>query len=209
MPAKAQPAAVVAATWTGFYVGVHGGWGWVKTRVDDSQASPTFRNTEIPSSGPLAGAQLGVNWQFGRTVVGLEVDGSWASLRNSTSSNFSGIIGNTIPAVKFQALATATARLGYASGPWLFYAKAGGAWADMQLITRFSPTDTIYNQSRFGVAAGGGLEVAFLRNVSAKVEYNFLYFSPDHLFWNSANYTNELDYYLHLVKFGLNVRLTP
>ena len=92
-------------------------------------------------------------------------------------------------------------------GPWLAYAKAGGAWANVELTTKFGPEITVYDRNRFGATAGVGMEVAFLRNVSAKLEYNFMYFSPDHLIWSTPSSVANLDYFVHLVKVGINVRL--
>jgi outer membrane immunogenic protein len=135
MPVKSGIAPSAGYSWTGFYFGVHGGYGWGSTRLDEGQfTSPTFSQTDTKLDGALAGGQLGANWQYGNLVVGAELDGSWASIRNSVNSN-TGIIG--FPGQKFDvhALATATGRVGYAMGPWLAYAKAGGAWADIKLTT--------------------------------------------------------------------------
>ena len=64
------------------------------------------------------------------------------------------------------------------------------------------------NENRFGVTGGAGMEVAFLRNVSAKIEYNYLYF-PEHsyTFINpNTPISSSVDHYVHLVKAGINVR---
>ena len=59
-------------------------------------------------------------------------------------------------------LPSATARLGYALGNWLFYVRAGGAWAgDKYSITgTFVPTATAFGfeavDNRFGWTGGGG-----------------------------------------------------
>jgi outer membrane immunogenic protein len=210
MPLKTPPAAVVAATWTGVYVGLHGGWGWGTTHVTDSPSQPIFRELDTYTSGPFGGGQIGANLQFGHLVAGLEVDGSWTSLRNgATTSGISGIIGTTGQTIRIQALATATARLGYAAGPWLAYVKGGGAWADMELSTRsLSPREVVYQRSSFGWTAGAGLEVMFLRGVSAKAEYAFVYFPRHDLLWNNPNSVSGLDHSAHLVKVGVNIRLT-
>jgi outer membrane immunogenic protein len=62
MPIKAPPERVVAPLWTGFYVGVHGGWGWGKTEMQDPILSPAFNPTDWTFNGPLAGGQIGANW---------------------------------------------------------------------------------------------------------------------------------------------------
>jgi opacity protein-like surface antigen len=205
-PLKAPP--IVAPLWSGFYVGVHGGWGWASSYIHDPLFNSTFDPQTGYSTGPIAGGQLGVNWQYGNVVVGGEIDGSWALLQGSE-----GDANQTIPAassqrIDFHALATATGRLGYAVGPWLAYVKGGGAWADMELTTgSLSPQVVTYDRSRFGAAGGVGLEVAFLRNVSAKIEYNFLYFPPDQLQLNGPHSTSSINDYVQLVKVGINVHL--
>ena len=65
-----------------------------------------------------------------------------------------------------------------------------------------------HDRKPFGVTGGAGLEVAFLRNVSAKVEYNYLYF-PEHSYVRSSPRTRDgasVDHFVHLVKAGINVR---
>ena len=201
---KAPP--VVAPYWSGFYAGVHGGWGWDTSYIHDPMLNPTFDPEIAYSSGPIAGGQIGANWQYGNVVVGGELDGSWALLQGSQGDGNQGVIvGANGSRVDFHALATATGRLGYAMGPWLAYVKGGGAWADMQMTASIAPQITTYDRSRFGAAGGIGLEVAFLRNVSAKIEYNFLYFPPDHLQLETPNSTSSIDHYVQLVKAGINV----
>jgi opacity protein-like surface antigen len=207
LPVKAASGPVVAPSWTGYYFGVHGGWGWSNTRISDPLFNPTFNLIEATTNGPLAGGQFGANWQFGNIVLGAELDGSWAFVRGNTNRDQSIITSSTNNAVDFRALVTGTGRLGYAMGPWLAYAKAGGAWADLEMTARFTPDITTYHRTPFGAVAGAGLEVAFLRNVSAKLEYNFLYFPTDHLVYVSPNSISSLDHVVQVVKAGINVRL--
>jgi opacity protein-like surface antigen len=205
LPVKSRTDIVVAPSWTGYYIGAHGGWGWATTQFEDPGFTPPFNPQETTTNGPIAGLQLGANWQYGNVVVGLEVDGSWASLRTSTGRT--GVITSTVGSgVNFRALATATARVGYAMGPWLAYAKAGGAWANIEITTSFAPEPTVYERNRFGATGGVGMEVMFLRNVSAKLEYNFLYFPEEQLAWWQPTPTTSIDHYVNLVKGGINVR---
>jgi len=67
-------------------------------------------------------------------------------------------------------LATARGRAGYAADRVLFYATAGGAFANVQ--TNFNGTTTTHTQS--GWTAGAGLEWAFADNWTAKVEYLYV-----------------------------------
>jgi outer membrane immunogenic protein len=67
-------------------------------------------------------------------------------------------------------LATARGRAGYAADRVLFYATAGGAFANVQ--TNFNDTTTTHTQS--GWTAGAGVEWAFADNWTAKVEYLYV-----------------------------------
>lgn len=206
-PALAGEPPVMARSWTGFYVGVHGGWGWGTTEIQDPTFSPVSNPTEVKYNGPLAGGQLGANWQTGNFVLGAEVDGSWAFVRGNTSRNQGVISSSTTNGFGYRALATGTARVGYAMNQWLAYAKGGAAWADMEITTRFTAQTTTYERSMLGAVGGAGLEVAFLRNVSAKAEYNYIWLPIDHLVYANLNTTSSLEHRIHVVKFGINVRL--
>jgi opacity protein-like surface antigen len=203
----AAPSSRVAVpSWTGFYAGVHGGWGWGTTEIRDAIFGPTFNPTEVKYNGPLAGGQLGANWQTGNLVLGAEIDGSWAFVRGNTNRNQTIITSSTNNGLGYRALATGTGRIGYAMGQWLAYAKGGAAWADREVTASFLALPITYEQKQFGAVGGAGLEVAFLRNVSAKVEYNLLYFPTTHLVYADMTTISSLDHLVHVVKAGINVR---
>jgi outer membrane immunogenic protein len=76
-----QPALppIVAApplfTWSGFYVGVNGGYGW----ADATATGNTFLGSlglGVEADGFIGGAQVGYNIQFGGFVLGAEVTSS-------------------------------------------------------------------------------------------------------------------------------------
>lgn len=197
------PAPVVS--WSGFYAGVHGGWGWGKSEFRDPLNSPANNPFFAYYNGPFAGGQLGYNWQLGNYVLGAEVDGSWSFVKGNTSTSPL-LTSSTTNGVGYTALATATGRVGYASGQWLAYAKGGAAYARMELSSRFTPEITNYNRELFGAVGGVGLEVAFLRNVSAKVEYNAIFLPTETLHWVSADTTSEIKHFVQVVKAGINIR---
>ncbi len=209
LPIKSAPVRAVGYNWSGFYFGLHGGWAWSSSSYDDPLFRPAEPDVLLNGDGAIAGGQLGVNWQHGKVVVGLELDGSWASVR----ARYPGL-SNPVPfptewsqGVHIDALATGTARLGYAMGNWLAYAKGGGAYAHMTVttsVTAQGPIDT--SKGHFGATAGAGIEVAFLRNVSGKIEYNFLYFPETKTTFSHPLFTGGFDTYVHLLKAGINVR---
>lgn len=207
-PALAQPLPP-APPWTGFYLGLHGGWGWGSTRVYDPVINSVYSPTETKYNGPLAGGQLGANWQMGNYVLGAEVDASWAFIHRDTGNT--GVIFATTnnSGFRYNSLVTGKARAGYTMGQWLAYATGGVARVDQEITAQFLPTPTTYSRALIGAVAGAGFEVAFLRNVSAKVEYNYIWLPVDHLNYSSPNWVSDLEHRIHVMKFGLNVRLGP
>ncbi|HLH98910.1 MAG TPA: outer membrane protein [Xanthobacteraceae bacterium] len=206
LPLKAPP---VETSWAGYYVGVHGGWGWADTVIPNGdQSTPVFPQSDIPNSGPLAGGQIGANWQYGNLVYGAEIDASWVFLVGTlaTSQVIPGSGGLNNNAIDFRALGTATGRVGYAMNSWLFYAKGGAAWASVRLNVQEDADPVPVERNLFGPTAGAGVEVAFLRNVSAKVEYDFNYFLPDSTVIVPTHDPVGIYHFVHVVKAGINVR---
>jgi len=204
-PFKAPPE---AGSWTGYYAGVHGGWGWADTQIPGFfGGTPVFPQVEALNSGPLAGGQIGANWQYGNLVYGAEIDASWTFLTGGLSTTQVIPTSTTNSAIDFRALGTATARVGYAMNSWLFYAKGGAAWASVKLtVYEIAPPIPAYERNVFGPTAGAGVEVAFLRNVSAKVEYDFHYFVPENEKVYFAEDPVGIYHFVHVVKAGINVR---
>jgi len=78
-PAYAPPPTVY--NWTGFYLGLHAGYGWGTTTATDAVATNGFCwfacgfqwNADV--HGFVGGGQVGYNWQFAPSwVVGVEGD---------------------------------------------------------------------------------------------------------------------------------------
>jgi outer membrane immunogenic protein len=101
---KAPPAPVASAySWTGFYVGANGGYGWgdptVSFSPNDLVAASLFDGTlggtspgptSFSKSGGLGGLQAGYNWQVDpKWVLGLETDFDWSGIKGNGTSNFS------------------------------------------------------------------------------------------------------------------------
>jgi outer membrane immunogenic protein len=153
---------------------------------------------------------MGANWQFGNVVVGGELDASWSSLKGNAA--FDPTFLPSAPfGIKIKAMATGTGRVGYAWGNWLGYGKLGVAWADIDFIFAQSAPppqgSIVVPHYRTGITGGGGVEVAFWGNLSARLEYNVVYFGPQSL--SSSRFPMgppNLDHVIQIVKGGLNVR---
>jgi outer membrane immunogenic protein len=171
-------------SWTGFYIGVHGGGDWFNkdwavpltaTNIAGGcPGCPTLAGGHT-ASGWLAGGQVGFNYQFGMFVVGAEAQGSWTRLEGSNVNSFAPFITDHS---KTDGLATFAGRVGAAFGPALVFVKGGGAWAHDTFWTSTAviPVAQSLTDDRWGWMIGGGVEYAFWHNWSVKVEYDHLDF---------------------------------
>lgn len=148
-------------TWTGVYIGVHGGYGWGDL---DARIGGAAVLVSTEPSGGFGGFQSGANWQFAPNwVVGIETDASFGSLDDR--------IGGAInAAVKADSFGTVRGRFGYAADRMLFYGTGGVAWSHYESNYSGGNNGT---QDRFflGWAAGAGIEYAISPRWSAKLEY--------------------------------------
>jgi outer membrane immunogenic protein len=216
---KALPSAP-AFSWTGLYLGIHGGAGFGTKSFDYrdvTPAAPFLWQSSFPVNGGLVGGQIGFNWQVNNWLLGIEAEGSWADLEGHSLCNTTIFFLNC--ASKTDALATATARLGFVMDRGLIFFKGGYAAAHDQLsISSVSlpPIVSNFNSSltdwRSGWTLGMGLEYMVLPGWSAKVEYDFMDFgSRTYNFPASsalvppATFTNWSDtQFLHVLKFGVS-----
>ena len=75
--------------WTGFYVGLNGGYSWGRSSstVTPIVLFPAFANIGHNVDGGLAGGQIGYNWQIDRKwLFGLEADAQWTDERGRSST---------------------------------------------------------------------------------------------------------------------------
>jgi opacity protein-like surface antigen len=194
--AKAPPPAVIAS-WAGFYLGAHGGYGW--KRDDFSELSNFFVTEPLPingirSKGAVYGAQAGYNWQFGPVVTGLEIDFSVTDIKGSNGVSQSLVIPGEGSASSSETLGenvkylgSARARLGWLpAGNVLLYGTAGLAWERLdrtqdssQVFTPIEPSgggsqfsSTRSPTDKFGWVAGVGAEMMLgSPNWIGRVEY--------------------------------------
>jgi outer membrane immunogenic protein len=157
---KGPPRSVVSYyNWTGFYVGINGGYVW--GNVDYTGAGGNTFSTS--PKGWLLGGTLGYNYQTGAWVWGVEGDYNWMDLDGADAS----IICGTTCSIKHTWLATARGRVGYAFDRWLPYLTGGAAFGRIN----FGNASGTVDETRTGWTAGVGVEYAFLGNWTAKLEY--------------------------------------
>src|ERR1700722_17290449 len=216
------PAAFITAPtgqfqWTGFYVGANGGYGWSSSSVtyspnDAASQAGTCggvgRGKCIPDGGfrtfgPLAGGQLGYNWQFNALwVAGVEADYQWASLTGQGISTFHlGNVGaasasiNMVANQAIKSLGTVRGRVGaVVVNPLFVYFTAGLAYGQVNENLNTQPAGLgalssggfsyscvagascfagLSSKTMVGWAVGGGREYALTRHLIFRAEVLF------------------------------------
>jgi outer membrane immunogenic protein len=185
-------APVIAPNWTGFYLGVNGGYGWDANQSARTYDEPTilFGSPVLPDdsrtsngidrSGGFGGGQIGYNWQFpggfkdagSNWVIGVEADIQGAGIDGSSSANGTwNVSPNTYVAPYYDKgsidwFGTLRARLGYAYGPALFYVTGGLAFGEVRETVSFPGlTYIVGSLSRSNVDTG--------YTVGGGIEYKF------------------------------------
>jgi outer membrane immunogenic protein len=183
-PVKAPAPLILPSTWTGFYIGAHGGYGWSTSQ-------------DIDARGGFGGGQIGYNFQTGNFVFGIEGDFAGADI----SQTINGDLG--IPftvSLKNDALASLRGRVGIAYNTLLFYGTAGGGWGHNKISVDLAGVTASSDSWQSGWSAGGGVELAFTPSWSAKIEYL-------HYGLGSANFFGALpsgNIDIDTVKAGIN-----
>lgn len=84
MAVKAPPPAPPPVTnWSGFYLGINGGYAQGTTDHTDLFAVTTG---QFRQNGGLIGGTYGANWQFGQFVIGFEGDFDFANINGTFTS---------------------------------------------------------------------------------------------------------------------------
>jgi outer membrane immunogenic protein len=181
-PAEAKPFGPLSYTatefdWTGFYIGAQAGYGASRTNWRDYDPYG-----EIAGTGGFAGGQIGADVQLGVAVFGVEAE--LVGGRISGGNTYDGAPFSVDVKSRTEWLAMATARFGMVTNErWLTYVKAGVAAAQDQHDVRLSlgPDYAEVGGSRIhtGLVVGAGVEYAFARNWSAKLEYDYINFGTE------------------------------
>jgi outer membrane immunogenic protein len=178
------------------------------------------------SHGFIGGGTVGINWQAGSLVYGLETDISWLS--NQTSFvDPNGAINNFYPSAtnRLNFLGTVRGRLGLAVDNTLVYGTAGFAYGQVENTARYNslvfPTSNTPNydvkSTRPGWVVGGGIEHACSLNWTLKGEALYAELTPNEGTWVSpppgsvtfpagAVYEDRFNTSVGLVRAGLNYK---
>jgi outer membrane immunogenic protein len=186
-----------AFSWSGFYVGINGGYGFGKADL-----SNVFGTGSVTMKGALVGGTLGYNMQSANWVWGLEGDIDYSAVKGTDST------AGTLCAVtgcegKTTWLGTARGRIGYAFDRWLPYLTGGIAFGNFTVGPTGGPSQT---KTQVGWTIGAGLEYAFLGPWSAKIEYLYADLGKATCDIATCGVSTDVRFRENLVRVGLNYR---
>ena len=157
-------------SWSGFYVGLHGGWGF---------GDVTFANTgsnidNHTFDGGLVGGHIGYNWQMSSSwLFGVEASGTWSGVKKTVFGPFDGFL-NDRWTTEVKWLATVTPRIGVTISNWMWYLKGGVAFAeiDHHLESPIGPVSFDTSGTQVGWTVGFGGELLLASNLILGIEGN-------------------------------------
>jgi outer membrane immunogenic protein len=183
--------------WSGFYVGINGGYGWGTS----SWSSAVTTGSPKPK-GALAGGTLGYNYQTGAWVWGLEgdFDASWIKGTDTTGT---GDCAGAGCETRNTWLATARGRVGYAWDRWMPYITGGAALGSLKMTPAPGTSTT---QTKVGWTVGAGLEYAFMGPWSAKIEYLYADLGKSTCGAATCGIDTDVTFKTNIIRVGVNYR---
>jgi outer membrane immunogenic protein len=219
--------------WSGFYVGVNGGYSWGRSNATVLPTTVLGTNIGHDVDGGLGGGQVGYNWQIDRRwVLGVEADiqgtgergGSIDPLPVVRAGNL-GLTGTATSNTNFPWFATFRGRAGILADPsLLLYVTGGLAVGEVKFDTqstlsvqafdgnsnapvgppRVLASPTISDsQTRVGYTVGAGLEKKFDPHWSAKLEYLYIDLGSETYFSGTGDET-RVKFHDHVFRAGIN-----
>jgi outer membrane immunogenic protein len=181
-----------AYSWTGFYAGLQGGYGFGEdeTRLNFAGAPlPLPVSTRFETDGFVGGAHAGFNTQFGMIVAGIEGDLEFSDVSGQLTLSQASIPVSASASTQFNWQGSIRARVGIALHRTLIYATGGLAYANIDnvyAVTLPAPnvlgiaggtySETGANKDHWGWTVGGGIEDNFWGNLTARIEYRYTQF---------------------------------
>lgn len=163
-------------------------------------------------SGFVIGGHAGLNRQYGPWVFGLEANLLAATIQGSGSRDSEVSPGWTVhTGADVNWLATGVARVGYAWGNTLFFAKGGVAVMQFEMSGHSSNSGTIVGRqssSDFSVGwtAGVGVEWAIADKWTIRLDYDYLDFQLEDK-ESGGSTPVKIDAHLHVGRIGFNYAL--
>lgn len=179
VPAPAAPVLVapspviVTSDWSGFYVGGQLGYGRLSTDFSAEDEREIFEGELLQGSGPLFGVHAGYMFDFGRLVLGAELDYDKTQIELEPGDDFPGGAVEDIGQV--DSVARAKLRVGYDAGRFLPYVTAGLARVTFDFDDEVAAEEEIDEESdgRFiGLGASYMVSDSFMVGIEA-LRHNF------------------------------------
>jgi outer membrane immunogenic protein len=213
-PSQFITARVPYLSWDGFYAGINGGYAWGNSAVSYGANDPAaqlgvgagkvFPSMDFHRDGPLAGGQIGYNWQVNsHWLIGAETDYQWSNLSGTGASsahltNVGGVSTMNVSQT-VQSFGTTRVRMGVLLlDSLLLYGTGGVAYAQVNESLNLTPSGTgaltsapfsysctagvtcfsgSSSGTRVGWTAGAGAEYAITTNLTFKTEILYLHFA--------------------------------
>lgn len=179
--------APAANTWTGFYAGINGGYGWdreAKFNFENALDDPDSISTALSPSGWLGGVTVGANWQVGGVVLGVETDVDLTSIDADGSvrcASASDCADSDSSKSTIKWLGTARVRAGIPVGAVLVYGTGGFAYGGIDMRATVDGDKFSSHETRLGWTAGGGTEWKMTPSWSLGAEYLYVDLDSDSL----------------------------
>ena len=174
------PPPMPAFSWTGFTAGLQAGEQFGRDKAEVGAAASGGTVVGVDPRGVIGGAHVGYDHQTTRAfdgralVFGLEADVDGASGRGS---RFGGLPSDAIVSTTSDMKGSIRARAGLPLSRVLLYATGGAAVAE--LTTRVGtasvgePAIDTSNHARAGFTLGGGVDYAFMNQLTVRAEYRY------------------------------------
>jgi outer membrane immunogenic protein len=217
----ARPAPVPAFSWTGFYVGVNGGYGYDHFAFKYTYhplAGYEQSTSGINSGGIVLGGQIGYNYQLsnlpfiGHAVVGVEAGSDWSGIGGAT--NVTTPLAALMFGTKFENFGTVRGRVGYDFDRLLLYFAGGTTYAINDTYYGVNGVTHSITVTRYGFdwdfgIVSIGAEYAITNNFTIRAEYSYDFsgarweqFSPTST--SAIGFGTRSMY--HIVRLGLNYK---
>jgi len=190
-PEAAPVVALSTTDWSGFYAGVHGGYGTGVLNLDPEIALDIDADdVEEDVAGWLIGGQIGYNFQADSLLFGIQSDIAWSGIAYDEDGDGE---NDTI-----DWLGSTTGRVGFVADSFVPYLKGGIAYAG----GTGHLGDEEDSQVHVGWTVGAGVEFALADNVTLFGEYN--YYDLGAATYEFTPGTVDVDAQLHTIKAGIN-----
>ena len=204
-PIYAPPVAA-ANSWTGFYAGINGGYGWDSSNDTISYFEGADQSARGQPEGGFGGGQIGYNYEISSLVFGVETDFQGAGISSSIGGTTAAGIGFTSQQ-NIDWFGTVRGRIGYAFNQVLVYGIGGFAYGNVSQHANYGGDVFGSNTTQTGYAVGGGVEYKLNPSWSLKLEYQYIDFGKEMLTDSLGNTAAPGDTSLQTARVGVNYHL--